>query len=47
MFGSTGKPRRVYHLAARSDLSLFRLGDVICGRKSTLLASIDEQEKAT
>ena len=47
MFGSEGKRRRVYHLAARSNLPLFRLGDVICGRRSTLLAWIAEQEKAT
>jgi hypothetical protein len=47
MFGSPGKRRRVYHLAARSDLPLFRLGEVICGRRSTLLAWIAEQEKTT
>jgi hypothetical protein len=46
MFGSTDKRRRVYHLAARSNLPLFRLGEVICGRRSTLLAWIAEQEKA-
>ncbi|TYO68493.1 hypothetical protein FXV83_00380 [Bradyrhizobium hipponense] len=47
MFGSPDKRRRVYHLAARSDLPLFRLGEVICGRRSTLLAWIAEQEKTT
>ncbi len=47
MFGSADKRRRVYHLAARSDLPLFRLGEVICGRRSTLLAWIAEQEKAS
>jgi hypothetical protein len=46
MFGSPEKRRRVYHLAAHSDLPLFRLGEVICGRRSTLLAWIAEQEKA-
>jgi hypothetical protein len=46
MFGSPDKRRRVYHLAASSDLPLFRLGEVICGRRSTLLAWIAEQEKA-
>jgi hypothetical protein len=45
MFGSPDKRRRVYHLAAHSDLPLFRLGEVICGRRSTLLAWIAEQEK--
>jgi hypothetical protein len=47
MFGSPDKRRRVYHLAARSDLPLFRLGEVICGRRSTLLAWIAKQEKTT
>ncbi len=47
MFGSSDKRRRVYHLAARSHLPLFRLGEVICGRRSTLLAWIAEQEKTT
>jgi hypothetical protein len=47
MFGSVAKRRRVYHLAATSDLPLFRLGEVICGRRSTLLAWIAEQEKAS
>lgn len=47
MFGSPDKRRRIYHLAACSDLPLFRLGEVICGRRSTLLAWIAEQEKAT
>ncbi|WP_439373167.1 DNA-binding protein [Bradyrhizobium sp. DASA03120] len=46
MFGSPGKRRRVYHLAAHSDLPLFRLGEVICGRRSTLLAWIAEREQA-
>jgi hypothetical protein len=47
MFGSPDKRRRIYHLAASSDLPLFRLGEVICGRRSTLLAWIAEQEKST
>ncbi|QHO78852.1 hypothetical protein ACH79_16015 [Bradyrhizobium sp. CCBAU 051011] len=47
IFGSAAKRRRVYHLAAHSELPLFRLGDVICGRRSTLLAWIAEQEKTS
>jgi hypothetical protein len=47
IFGSPNKRRRVYHLAAHSGLPLFRLGEVICGRRSTLLAWIAEQEKTT
>lgn len=45
MFGSPDKRRRVYHLASRSGLPLFRLGEVICARRSTLRAWIAEQEK--
>ena len=41
-----GKRRRIYHLASHSELPLFRVGDIICGRRSTLLAWIAEQEKA-
>jgi len=47
LFGSPDKRRRVYHLATRSDLPLFRLGEVICGRRSTLLAWIAQQEQST
>ncbi|WP_084802954.1 hypothetical protein [Bradyrhizobium sp. NAS80.1] len=45
MFGSADKRRRVYHLASRSGLPLFRMGEIICGRRSTLLAWIVAQEK--
>ncbi|WP_441256203.1 DNA-binding protein [Bradyrhizobium sp. 482_C4_N1_1] len=44
--GTATKRRRVYHLAATSDLPLFRLGEIICGRRSTLLAWIAEREQA-
>ena len=47
MFGTASKRRRVYHLAAHSNLPVFRLGEIICCRKSTLREWIDEQEKAT
>jgi hypothetical protein len=47
MFGSSTKRRGVYHLASRSGLPLFRLGEVICGRRSTLRAWVAEQEKST
>jgi hypothetical protein len=45
--GTATKRRRVYHLANTSDLPLFRLGEIICGRRSTLLNWIAEQEKAS
>ncbi|MEZ2144928.1 hypothetical protein AAE026_21950 [Bradyrhizobium sp. DN5] len=47
MFGSPAKRRRVYHLAAHSDLPVFRLGEIICARRSTLRTWIAEQEKTT
>ncbi len=37
-------PRRVYHLCEHGNLPVFRLGNVICGRKSTLLDHIKAQE---
>jgi hypothetical protein len=45
MFGSRTKRRRIYHLVAHSKLPIFRLGDLICSRRSTLLAWISEQER--
>jgi len=39
------KPRAVYHLAATGQVPTFRLGDVVCARKSTLAAWISEQEQ--
>lgn len=36
--------RAVYHLAQTSKLPVFRMGSVICARKSTLLKWIAEQE---
>lgn len=46
MYGDVKKRRRVYHLAETSSLPVFRLGNILCARKSTLLAWIAEQEKA-
>lgn len=36
--------RKVYHLAATSNLPVFKLGSVICARKSVLLKWVTEQE---
>ncbi len=44
LFGSTQMRRKVYHLAGTSNLPLFRLGSMICARKSVLLEWISEQE---
>ena len=43
--GFTGIDRRaVYHLAQTRKLPVFRMGTVICARKSTLMRWIEEQE---
>src|SRR5689334_15747202 len=37
--------RKVYHLVATSTLPVFKLGSMICARKSVLLRWIQDQEK--
>ena len=37
--------RAIYHAASRAKLPTFRVGAIICARRSTLLAWIAEQEK--
>ncbi len=44
LFGSRDQRRKVYHLAATSNLPVFKLGSMICARKSVLLKWIAEQE---
>jgi len=44
LFGSRDQRRKVYHLAATSNLPVFKLGSMICARKSILLKWIIEQE---
>jgi hypothetical protein len=44
LFGDRKLRRRVYHLAATSNLPVFKLGSVICARKSVLLKWITDQE---
>jgi excisionase family DNA binding protein len=42
-----GFPRRsIYHAASRGNIPTFRIGDLVCARKSTLAAWISEQERA-
>ncbi|KXF78549.1 hypothetical protein ATN84_01790 [Paramesorhizobium deserti] len=38
------KPRSVYHLAATGAIPTFKVGDIICARKSTLIDWISMQE---
>jgi hypothetical protein len=44
LFGSKEERRRIYYLAETSKLPLFRLGAVLCARKSVLLNYITSQE---
>lgn len=47
IFGDPRQRRKVYHAAATSRLPTFRLGSMLCARKSTLLRWIAEQESQT
>lgn len=44
IFGERGSRRKVYYLAETSHLPVFRLGAVLCARKSVLLRWIAGQE---
>jgi predicted DNA-binding transcriptional regulator AlpA len=39
--------RQIYHLVSKNILPTFRGGDIVCARKSTLLAWIEQQEAAS
>lgn len=45
LFGDLKYRRKVYHLAETSKLPVFRLGSMLCARKSVLVAWIAEQEQ--
>jgi hypothetical protein len=45
IYGDPTKRRKVYHLAQTSRLPVFRLGAVLCARKSRILAWIKTQEE--
>ncbi len=44
LYGSREMRRKVYHLAATSNLPVFKLGSMICARRSVLLKWITDQE---
>lgn len=44
LFGNRNQRRKVYHLTATSTLPVFKLGSMICARKSVLVKWITEQE---
>lgn len=45
LYGDAGQRRKVYHLAETSRLPIFRLGSVLCARRSVLIQWIAEQER--
>jgi hypothetical protein len=45
LYGDPKLRRSVYHLAATSNLPHFKLGSMICARKSVLLQWIRDQEE--
>jgi hypothetical protein len=44
LFGDRKLRRRVYHLSTSTNVPLFKLGAMVCGRRSVLLSWIHEQE---
>lgn len=44
LYGDREQRRKVYHLATTSKLPIFKLGSMICARRSVLLGWIAEQE---
>ena len=45
IYGDREKRRKIYHAAANAGLHVFRIGGVICARRSTLLGWIADQER--
>jgi hypothetical protein len=48
-FYGNAKPenrKRIYHLADSGKFPAFRMGSILCARQSTLIAYIEEQERA-
>jgi hypothetical protein len=46
MFGTASKRRQVYWLANSGEIPVFRLGAMMCARKSTLLQHITNRENS-
>jgi len=44
LLGDSRHRRRIYHLVAKGTLPVFRLGSVLCARKSSLLNWIESEE---
>ena len=45
LYGDPAARRKIYHLASTSNLPVFKLGSMICARRSVLLQWIENQEQ--
>src|SRR5690349_15098370 len=45
LFGTRGKRRRIYALVGAKRIPFFKIGGVVCARKSRLRKWIEDQEK--
>jgi hypothetical protein len=46
MFGDEDERRKVYALAESKQIPVFRLGTILCARKSSLIADVAARERA-
>jgi hypothetical protein len=44
MFDDKRQRRKVYHLSETTDIPIFKLGGILCARKSKLMRWIEQQE---
>lgn len=47
LFGPTASRRKVYYLAKYTRVPLFRIGAILCGRRSVLKRWVEAQEQRT
>ena len=45
LYGNRKKRRKIYHLVATSHLPVFKLGSMICARRSVLIKWVEHQEE--
>lgn len=45
LFGENASRRKVYYLAKYTRIPLFRIGSVLCGRRSVLMGWVKTQER--
>ncbi len=45
LYGDREQRRKIYHLVATSHLPIFKLGSMICARRSVLIKWVENQEE--